>query len=424
MSASPVSFDLLPDSADGTGGGLSIGGCNVVDLVAEHGSPLFIYDEQQLADRCTEAVVAFGPSVAYASKAFLCKAMARIAYEAGMQIDVSTGGELFIVLAAGVPADRLVMHGNNKSSEEIHMAMEHGVSRIVVDSFDELDRIEALVALGGVAPEILIRVNPGIEAHTHEYLQTGITDSKFGFPVVGGVAQAAIDRAVSSDAVVFRGIHAHIGSQIFDVESYRKAISSLAPFVVHSGAEELSVGGGLGVSYIEGETDHSITEWAQLVRKAAQDSGVTATVSGEPGRSIVAKAAITAYTVGTIKTVPDIRTYLAVDGGLSDNPRPVLYGSGYEAFLPRRVTARRPMRARIVGKHCESGDILVREADLPDDVSIGDIVCTPVTGAYGHSMGSNYNQVLRPAVVFVKGGRSRVVVERQTYADLLSNDVG
>lgn len=424
MSASPVSFDLLPDSAAETAGRLSVGGCDVVDLVAEHGSPLFIYDEQQLIDRCTEAVAAFGPSVAYASKAFLCRAMARIAFEAGMQIDVSTGGELFIALAAGVPADRLVMHGNNKSSQELLTAMEHGVSRIVVDSFDEFDRIEAIVSTGVAPPEILIRVNPGIEAHTHEYLQTGITDSKFGFPVARGVAQSALDRAASSDAVVFRGIHAHIGSQVFDVESYRKAIISLAPFVTDSGAEELSVGGGLGVSYVEGESDHSITEWARLVREATAASGVTAVVSAEPGRSIVAKAAITAYTVGTIKTVPDIRTYIAVDGGLSDNPRPVLYGSGYEAFLPRAVTAPRRLRGRIVGKHCESGDILVREADLPTDTSIDDIVCTPVTGAYGHSMGSNYNQVLRPAVVFVKGGRSRVVVARQTFADLLVNDVG
>jgi diaminopimelate decarboxylase len=211
---------------------------------------------------------------------------------------------------------------------------------------------------------------------------------------------------------------------VFDIDSYRKAVAALAPLVVESGAEELSIGGGLGVAYVEGETDHSITEWAATTRDAAARSGITAVISAEPGRSIVAQAALTAYTVGTIKTVPGVRTYVAVDGGLSDNPRPVLYGSGYEAFLPRAVTAPRTMRARIVGKHCESGDILVREADLPTDLAIGDIVCTPVTGAYGHSMGSNYNQVLRPAVVFVKNGSSRVVVARQTYEDLTANDVG
>jgi diaminopimelate decarboxylase len=404
--------------------GLAVGGCIVTDLVAEYGSPLFIYDERQLIDRCEEAVAAFGPGVAYASKAFLCKAMARIAYESGMHIDVSTGGEMFIALAAGVPADKLVMHGNNKSVQELEMALEARVSRIVVDSFNEFDRIGALVASGFHAPDVLIRVNPGIEAHTHEYLQTGITDSKFGFPIAEGLAQDAIDRARATDAVIFRGIHAHVGSQVFDIDSYGKAIASLAPLVVQSDAEELSIGGGLGVAYVEGETDHSITEWADITLDAAARSGITATISAEPGRSIVAQAALTAYTVGTIKTVPGVRTYVAVDGGLSDNPRPVLYGSGYEAFLPRAVTAPRTNRFRIVGKHCESGDILVREADLPADLAIGDIVCTPVTGAYGHSMGSNYNQVLRPAVVFVRDGSSRVVVARQTYEDLTANDIG
>ncbi len=424
MSASPIPFELLPDSAAVDERGLAVGGRNVIDLVAEFGSPLFIYDEQQLVDRCEEAVAAFGPGVAYASKAFLCKAMARIAHEAGMHIDVATGGELFIALAAGVPADTLVLHGNNKSVHELTMALEEGVGRIVVDSFDEFDRIEALVASGLRPPEVLIRVNPGIEAHTHEYLQTGITDSKFGFPVSQGIARAAIDRAVASDAVTFRGVHAHIGSQVFDVDSYRKAIVSLAPFVLESGAEELSIGGGLGVAYIEGETDQSITQWAAIVREAAEAAGVEAKLSAEPGRSIVARAAITAYTVGTIKTVPGVRIYVAVDGGISDNPRPVLYASGYEAFLARAVTASRNMRARIVGKHCESGDILIREADLPEDLAIGDIVCTPVTGAYGYSMGSNYNQVLRPAVVFVMCGSAREVIARQTYDDLLANDIG
>ena len=424
MSTSPVPFDLLPDSAAVGDGGLSVGGCVVTDLVAEHGSPLFIYDEQQVVDRCEEAVEAFGAGVAYASKAFLCKAMARIAHESGMHLDVSTGGEMFIARAAGVPAEKLVMHGNNKSVHELRMALEERVARIVVDSFDELDRIAALVASGLDAPDILIRVNPGIEAHTHEYLQTGTTDSKFGFPIAKGVAQSAIDWAVANAAVNFRGIHAHIGSQVFDVDSYRKAVLSLAPFVIESGAEELSIGGGLGVAYVEGEVDHSITEWARITTEAAAAAGVTATISAEPGRSIVARAAVTAYTIGTVKTVPDVRTYVAVDGGLSDNPRPVLYGSGYEAFLPRAVAALRTMNVRIVGKHCESGDILVRDADLPADMAVGDIVCTPVTGAYGHSMGSNYNQVLRPAVVFVRDGQSRVVVARQTYSDLLANDRG
>lgn len=404
---------------------MAVGGCDVIDLVDQFGSPLFIYDEQQLIDRCQEAFAAFGPGVAYASKAFLCRAMARIAVDAGMHLDVATGGELHVALAAGVPPQSIVFHGNNKSEREITGALAAGVGTIVVDSFDEMDRIETLVPdRTGPTPEVLIRVNPGIEAHTHEYLQTGVPDSKFGFPIGDGTAARAIDRAKSSHSMTYRGVHAHIGSQVFDVESYRKAIAALSGFVNGSGAEEFSVGGGLGVAYVEGEHESTISQWAEMVTTAAKDAGITARITAEPGRSIVAKAALTAYTVGTIKDVPDVRTYLAVDGGMSDNPRPVLYGSGYEAFLARAVDAPRPAQFRIVGKHCESGDVIVKDAYLPADVSVGDVVCTPVTGAYGHAMGSNYNKVLRPAVVFVKDGTARLVIRRETFEDLLATDVG
>ncbi len=425
MTTNPIPQALLPDSAKVLDGALSIGGCGVADVASEFGTPVFIYDEQQLIDRCEEAVAAFDGGVAYASKAFLCKAMANIAATAGMHIDVATGGELQVVLAAGVDAGSIVFHGNNKSGAELEMALAAGVGTIVVDSDDELDRIEHLSGAGEYAiPDVLIRFNPGIEAHTHEYLQTGIPDSKFGFPINGGGAVAAIRRAQSSSVVRYRGVHAHIGSQVFDVASYKKAISTLAPFVNESGAEEFSIGGGLGVAYVEGETESTITEWADIVRTAAADAGITARVTAEPGRSIVAKAAVTAYTVGTIKRVPDVRTYLAVDGGMSDNPRPVLYDSGYEAFLARAVDAPRDGIFRIVGKHCESGDVIVKDANLPRSTSVGDIVCTPVTGAYGHAMGSNYNKVLRPPVVFVRNGEARLVVRRETYADLLASDLG
>jgi diaminopimelate decarboxylase len=424
VTTAPVPFELLPNSAAVNDGALSIGGCDVVGLVAEYGSPLFIYDEQHLIDTCAEAVHAFGEGVAYASKAFLCKAMARIAHAAGMQIDVATGGELFVALAADVPADRLVFHGNNKSLKELSMAMDEGVGRIVVDSFDEVDRIEQLVAQGHDVPNILVRVNPGIQAHTHAYLQTGIADSKFGFPLASGIASAAIVRVSESESMNYKGVHAHIGSQVFDVESYRKAIAALTPFLNESTAEEFSIGGGLGVAYLAEESESTISEWAALVHEAAMAEGIGARISAEPGRSIVARAAVTAYTVGTIKEIPGVRTYLAVDGGMSDNPRPVLYGSGYEAFLPRAVTSNRELRVRIVGKHCESGDIIVNEAALPLGTVVGDIVCTPVTGAYGHSMGSNYNKVLRPAVVFVKDGVSRLVVERESFEDLVARDIG
>jgi diaminopimelate decarboxylase len=425
VSGNPIPFGLLPDSATVDDGRLSVGGCDIIELVERFGSPLFVYDEQQLVDRCEEAVAAFGPGVAYASKAFLCRAMAHIAVDAGMSIDVATGGELHVALSAGVPPESIVFHGNNKSSIEISDALTAAVGTVVVDSFDEMDRIHALVSGGvGSAPEILIRVNPGIQAHTHEYLQTGIPDSKFGFPIADGTASAAIERAKASSAMAYRGVHAHIGSQVFDVESYRKAIVALAPFVKESGAEEFSVGGGLGVAYVEGESESSITDWASMVTAAVTDAGITARVTAEPGRSIVAKAAITAYTVGTIKQVPGVRTYLAVDGGMSDNPRPVLYGSGYEAFLPRSVRSERGAQFRMVGKHCESGDVIVKDAHLPSDVVVGDVICTPVTGAYGHAMGSNYNKVLRPAVVFVKEGNARVVIRRETPEDLLATDMG
>ena len=423
MSRAGIESHLLPDTAVIDHGRISIGGCDVEALAREYGTPLFIYDEEHLRARCAEAVEAFGPNVAYASKAFLCVAMAQLVHEEGMAIDVSTGGEMYVALAAGVPAERLVFHGNNKSSQELEMALESGIGRVVVDSWDEIRRIEALVQAGASAPSVLLRVNPGIEAHTHEYLQTGVTDSKFGFPIAESEARAAIDHVQASPLMDYRGVHVHVGSQVFDVSSFAKAIESLAPFVRESGAAEFSVGGGLGVAYVHGERSDSITEWAAVVTEAIREAGIEAEITAEPGRSIVATAAVTAYTVGTVKEVPDVRTYVAVDGGMSDNPRPVLYGSGYEAFRAVDADAPRPMRAHIVGKHCESGDIIVRDAAIPESLAVDDVLCTPVTGAYGHSMGSNYNKVLRPAVVFVAGGTARLVVERETYEDLVARDV-
>lgn len=424
MTEQPIDPALFPDSASIVGGVLSVGGMSVIDLASEYGTPLFIYDEQQLVDRCVEAVEAFPDGVAYATKAFLCKAMAKIAHEAGMGLDVATGGEVYVALQAGVPADRLIFHGNNKSLPELEMALDVGVGVVVVDSFDEIDRLEALAAPERPVPRVLIRVNPGIEAHTHEYLQTGVEDSKFGFPIVDGIADAAIARVKASSAMDYRGVHAHVGSQVFDVTSFAQAVRSLAPFVRDSGAEEFSIGGGLGVAYVEGEQSHSITEWGALVRSVAAEEGITAAVTAEPGRAIVAAAGVTAYTVGTIKQIPGVRTYLAVDGGMSDNPRPVLYGSGYEAALARDADGERPQRVRIVGKHCESGDVIVRDAAVPAHVAVGDVLVTPVTGAYGHSMGSNYNKALRPPVVFVRDGNARVVVERERYSDLIVRDIG
>ncbi|MCP4963837.1 MAG: diaminopimelate decarboxylase [bacterium] len=423
VTGGPIPAHLLPDTATVHEGRLAIGGVDVVELAAKYGTPLFVYDEEHLRNRCREAVAAFGDGVVYATKAFLSQGMAKLAWEEGLHLDVATGGELHVALAAGVPADRLVMHGNNKSVPELEMAISAGVGRIVLDSFDEIRRIEDLVAAGLTAPRVLVRVNPGVDAHTHEYLQTGIADSKFGFGISSGDAGAAIGAANLSPAMDLVGIHAHIGSQVFVADSYSKAIGALAPFLAEHRLDELSIGGGLGVAYVVGESAPTITEWASSVTAACREHGIEARITAEPGRSIVASAAVTLYTVGTIKDIDDIRTYVAVDGGMSDNPRPVLYGSGYEAFLPRAVGSDRTKPVRIVGKHCESGDVIVSEAMIPADTTVGDILCTPVTGAYGHSMGSNYNMVLRPPVVFVCDGEARLVIRRETFADLTNRDV-
>ena len=421
--AGPLPRHLLPDSAaiDGQGR-LSIGGCDVISLAEQFATPLFVYDEAQLRARCAEAVRAFPDGVAYATKAFLCLAMARLAHEEGMQLDVATMGEFFVARRAGVPADRMVMHGNNKSPDELREAIIDGVGRIIVDSFDELDRLDALHRELGTRPRVLLRLTPGVEAHTHEFIATGHDDTKFGFTVSSGAAQRAVDRAGASASVELVGVHAHIGSQVFRLDSIEEAVHIVGDLARPYGLPELSIGGGLGVAYVEGEQAPSITQWGDAVRKACADAGVTARVTAEPGRSIVAAAAITLYTVGTLKELPGIRTYLSVDGGMSDNPRPVLYGSGYETFLPRATDATRPRAVRVVGKHCESGDILVREAHVPKSTVVGDILATPVTGAYGHSMGSNYQKVQRPAVVFVRDGDARVVVRRETLDDLIRFD--
>jgi diaminopimelate decarboxylase len=425
MPSRPLPLSLLPDTAAvGPDGRLHVGGCDVVELAVRFGTPLFVYDEAHLRARCREAVAAFGEgNVVYATKAFLCVAMARLAHEEGLLLDVATGGELHVALAAGVPPEALVFHGNNKSMDELRTALVVGLRHVVVDSFDELDRLDELHAEGLPVPRVQLRLTPGVHAHTHEYVSTGQDDSKFGFTVSTGAADAAVQRALASSSVELVGLHCHIGSNVFVAESFARATEVMAAIAARYALPELTLGGGLGVAYMAGEEAPSIAEWGKVLLDAAARCGVTARVLVEPGRSIVASAAMTLYTVGTVKELPGIRTYVAVDGGMSDNPRPVLYGSGYETFLPRAVEADRPSTVRVVGKHCESGDVLVFEARVPAGVAVGDVLAMPVTGAYGHSMGSNYNKVPRPAVVFVRDGEPRVVVRRETYDDLLRLDV-
>ena len=417
---SPIEQSLLPLTAEvSSNGHLVLGGCDVITLAEEYGTPLFIYDEEHLRSRCREAVRAFGPGVAYATKAFLCTAMARVALEEGMCLDVATAGELYSALRAGAQGNQIVLHGNNKSEAEILLALETGVRRIIIDSEDEIDRLERLVS-AELQATVLLRVTPGVEAHTHEFIKTGQEDSKFGFSIASGAAQRAVTRLEAMKHVDLAGIHAHIGSQVFDVDSFAQASEILASFFVPLGLRELCVGGGLGVAYLNGEIAPSISEWADAVHGALRSAGVgdEVVVTAEPGRAIVAQAAVTIYRVGTIKVLPDIRTYMAVDGGMSDNPRPVLYGAGYEAFDPANVEVAREQSVRIVGKHCESGDVIVPEGWVPRALSVGDLVATPVTGAYGYSMASTYNKVPRPPVIFVRGGKATVVVRRETVEDL------
>ena len=422
MGIEPVLASLLPDTASLSEDDVTVGGVSLADLAATYGTPLFVYDEATVRSRCREAAGVFDDGVAFASKSFLCGAMARIAFEEGLCIDVATGGELDIVLRSGVPANRIIVHGNNKAHDEIERAVSVGVHRLVVDNFDEIERLRTIV--GPSAPiDCLVRVTPGVEAHTHEYVRTGQEDSKFGFSISSGDARLAISTLREIPGVRVHGVHVHIGSQIFDVAGFVESLAILATFTEHDGFAELCIGGGLGVAYVAGETAPTITEWGHAVRDAARQVGLgDVRLLAEPGRSIVAQAALTLYRVGAIKPVAQ-RTYMAVDGGMSDNPRPVLYGSGYEAFDIVRPLAGRDRAVRLVGKHCESGDVLIDEAWLPASTRVDSVIATPVTGAYGYSMASNYNRATRPAVVFVSDGHAREVLRRETYDDLARLEV-
>jgi diaminopimelate decarboxylase len=439
----PFDLRLLPASASDPGSGrLSIGGVDVADLADTFGTPLYAYDEDELRARCRAYRDAFrtddgAANVSYASKAFLCTAMAELVCDEGIDLDVASGGEVHVARHGGFPVDRMVFHGNNKSDDELRLALSLPVGRLVVDGTDELDRVEALVDGGLAPPRVLLRVAPGIDAHTHEHIATGGADSKFGFTLEAGIARDAAIRAATSERVELVGFHCHIGSQLLHLDGYGRAaevMAALAAEVVAATGRpvrELNLGGGLGVAYTADELDEepSIADFARVVlgahaaacaRHPELDPAPRLTV--EAGRSIAARAGVTLYRVGARKPVPGGIPYVAVDGGMSDNPRPITYGARYEAFLPARVSAPRPLRATVAGKHCEQGDLLVRGAQLPSDVAVGDVLAVPVTGAYAHSMASNYNLLPRAAVVFVRGAAARVVVRRETLDELVSRD--
>jgi diaminopimelate decarboxylase len=438
----PLDLRLLPRrAAVDAMGRCSIAGVDLAGLAETHGTPLYVYDEDELRDRCRAYRDAFGDetssNVSYASKAFLCTAMAALVAEVGLDLDVASGGEAHVALQGGFPGHRMVFHGNNKSDDELRLALSLPIGRLVIDGDDELDRVEALVAGGTARPAVLLRITPGIDAHTHEHIATGGADSKFGFTLEAGIARDAAIRAAASDRVDLVGFHCHLGSQLFHLDGYdeaAQAIAGVAAAVVASTGRpirELNLGGGLGVAYTADELDGepSIVDFARAVHDAHTkacarhpelDPAPRLTV--EAGRSIAARAGVTLYRVGAVKPVPSGIPYVAVDGGMSDNPRPITYGARYEAFLPARAAETRPLRATVAGKHCEQGDLLVRGAQLPEGVGVGDVLATPVTGAYAHSMASNYNLLPRPAVVFVRDGTARVVVRRETLDDLVSRD--
>jgi len=405
-------------------GHLELAGCDVVELAAELGTPAYIYDEAEMRARARAYREAFERrhddfEVIYASKAFPCTAAYRLFAEEGLSVDVASGGELHMALRAGFDPARIHMHGNNKSDEEILFAARAGVGHLVLDSFDEIERCERLL---DERRDVLIRATPGIKPETHGYIQTGQLDSKFGFGVEDGLAARAIERVLASEVLNLVGLHVHIGSQVLELEPYRLAIRAIGE-LAGEWCRLVNVGGGLGIAYTEEDEPPSIDAYVEAkVRAATEVFGEGVRILVEPGRSLVGNAGLTAYRVGTVKAIPGVRTYVAVDGGMSDNMRPMLYGSRYEALIADRAGAAPDTPATIAGMHCESGDVLVRDVVLAAPV-VGDVLVTPATGAYGHAMASNYNGTTRPPVVFCRDGEARVVVRRESYEDLTSRDV-
>jgi diaminopimelate decarboxylase len=424
-------------SGDGV---LELGGLDVRDLAAEFGTPLLVLDEDDLRARCRAWKGAFdswpsGAAVAYAGKAFLSKAVVKVVQEEGLGLDVCTGGELAVALAAGFPAERLWFHGNNKSVDELTRAVAAGVGTVVLDSFEEIARLAAVAAAAGVRQRVYVRVTPGVEAHTHEYVQTGQEDQKFGFSLASGAAAEAVRRVVTLDALDLVGIHCHIGSHIFDTHGFSLAahrmVELLAAVRDEHGLElpELDLGGGHGIAYTAADDpmspqDHADGLRAIVERECAAAGLAVPKVVVEPGRAIVGPSTVTLYEVGTVKELPGLRTYVSVDGGMSDNIRTALYDARYTAVLASRSSTAEPRNVTLCGKHCESGDIVVHDVPLPADLAPGDLVAVPASGAYHRSMASNYNHVPRPPVVAVADGKARVIVRRETEDDLLALDQG
>ena len=423
-------------------GHLSIGGADTTELAARFGTPLYVMDEQYIRDMCAAYSKAirtdYGGNglVLYASKAFSCMAIYRIAEQEGIGVDVVSGGELYTALKAGFPAEKICLHGNNKLATELSLAVESGVGLIAVDSYTELDKLDALCAEKGKRQEILLRINPGVEAHTHRFIQTAKTDSKFGFSVADGTAEKITAYALKKEHLDLKGYHCHIGSQIFEKQSFALAAEKMLGFMAEMRdklgftASVLNLGGGYGIWYAEGDAQQSVSDYTAYLRtvigavkaSAARFAMPEPYLLIEPGRSIVGEAGITLYTVGAIKDIPGVKKYVAVDGGMFDNPRYALYQAKYTAILANRAKEPATERVSVAGKCCESGDIVCADVDLPA-AKEGDILAVLSTGAYNYSMASNYNRNAVPPVVLVKNGKADYIVKPQSYEDIGRNDV-
>ncbi len=437
------SSNLKINKENDFGGEISIAGCSASSLAKEFGSPLFVIDQADFYTRTNawrdELIAAFGGgNLYYAAKSFICVEVAKWLMELNVNLDVCTSGELAVALAAKFPADRIEFHGNNKSLAEIEMAVKAGVGTIVIDSFIEIERIAQAAKAAGKTQKVYLRLTPGVEAHTHEFISTAHEDVKFGFSIASGAAMQAVEKCMAESSLLLAGVHCHIGSQIFDVNGFtlaaQRLISVLAQFRDKYGKElpELNIGGGYGIAYTKSEKaiapDLVLPVVAKTIKEeCAKLKLALPNISIEPGRAIVGPTTTTIYEVGTIKLVTledgKVRRYISVDGGMSDNIRPALYGAKYSAFLANRHSTAKAVNSRIVGKHCETGDILIFDLDLPEDIAPGDLLAFPATGAYGRSMASNYNHMPRPAVVSVLNGTARTILRRENHTDLLSLDV-
>jgi len=432
---------IWPRTARREAGALEIGGADVRALAAEFGTPLFACDEEDFRGRCREFRAAFGTAgVSYAAKAFCCQAVLRWVTEEGLGVDVCTGGELAVALRAGVPAERITLHGSNKLAAELERALAAGVGHIVADSFEEIELLARLAAgqaasPAGAPPRVLVRVTTGVEAAAHEFVATAHDDQKFGFSLGSGAADEAVRRVLASPGLDFAGLHSHIGSQIYDTAGFEVAAHRVVELAVRIrdehgiGIGELNLGGGFGIAYTAGDDPADIGLIAASLRDIVDSECRAAALARprlqvEPGRAIAGPGTVTIYRVGTVKDVDGLRTYVSVDGGMSDNIRTALYDADYTCVLASRESAAAPVLSRVVGRHCETGDIVVRDAYLPADIAAGDLVAVAATGAYCRSMASNYNHVPRPPVIAVRDGAARPMLRRETAEDLLSLDVG